>query len=403
MSTSDRTIQQSWCPSRLPLFSYGFRPFFLLAGLSAPLFLVVWLLVLADIVTLPGSVSALAWHSHEMLFGFVAAAIAGFLLTAVPSWTGTKALSGRPLVGLVVVWLAGRVASLPFLADSIPAALIDLAFFPALAAALATPLVRAGKTQNMMFLVLLALLTLGNLLIRLDWLDIAPGATARGLALVSGVVLMMIAVIGGRIIPAFTHNALRARGEEIKLMAPPAISKLALGLTAAAVVVDVLLPETVAAGILALAAGAAHLVRFVHWRTDRTAHDPLLWILHLGYGWVIAALLLKGMWLLGDVAIGAAWQHALNVGAFATMILAVMSRASLGHTGRPLVASGATVMGYAALTAATIARISVPLLPGAWQSNGLALAGSLWILAFGLFVAVYAPILIGPRPDSKLS
>ena len=390
-------------PSAPPvvLFQYGFRPFFLLAGLSAPVLVALWLAVLAGVLPLPGTVAPMSWHAHEMLFGFAGAAIAGFLLTAVPSWTGTSALADRPLAALVALWLAGRIASLPPVADGWIATMIDLAFFPALGAALAAPLLRAGKWRNTAFLLLLGLMTVGNLLFRLEWLGLTAETQAQGIALVTGVVLMMIAVIGGRIVPAFTRNALRARGDMTEVGSPPAVDKLALALTVAVVAVDVVLPGSALAGALALAAASAHAVRLAHWRGDRTLHDPLLWILHLGYAWIVVALGLKAAWLLGGFAIGATWLHALTAGAFATMILAVMSRAALGHTGRTLVAPRATAVGYVLLTLAALVRIAAPQLPFVNYTDGLAVAGVLWTLAFGLFVLDYAPMLLRPRADGR--
>ncbi|MBP2315568.1 NnrS family protein [Azospirillum soli] len=390
-------------PSAPPfvVFQYGFRPFFLLAGLSAPALVAIWLLVLTGALPLPGDVAPMSWHAHEMLFGFASAAIAGFLLTAVPSWTGTSALAGRPLAALVALWLAGRIASLPPFADGWGATVVDLAFFPALGAALAMPLLRAGKWRNTAFLLLLGLMTVGNLLFRLEWHGLTSGTQAQGIALVTGVVLMMIAVIGGRIVPAFTRNALRARGDTTEVGSPSAVDTLALALTVAVIAVDVFLPASAMAGVLALAAASAHAVRLARWRSDRTLHDPLLWILHVGYGWIVVALGLKAAWLLGDAAVGATWLHALTAGAFATMILGVMSRAALGHTGRKLVAPRATAVGYVLLTLAALVRIAAPLLSSVNYADGLAVAGVLWTLAFGLFVLDYAPMLLRPRVDGR--
>ncbi|MGQ9371227.1 NnrS family protein [Azospirillum sp. ST 5-10] len=388
-------------PALPTLFHYGFRPFFLLAGLSAPALVGLWLAVLGGLVPMDGAVAPVSWHAHEMLFGFAGAAIAGFLLTAVPSWTASTALSGAPLAALVALWLAGRVASLPAFAAGWAATAVDLAFLPAVGLALAVPLVRAGKARNTAFLALLALMTAGNLLIRLEWLGVPAGSEAQGRALAIGVVLMMIAVIGGRIVPAFTRNALRARGDATAVAVPSALDTAALALTAAVVAVDVVLPASAAAGALALAAALAHAVRLARWRGDRTLHDPLLWILHVGYAWVPVALGLKAAWLLGDVAVGTAWLHALTAGSFATMILAVMSRATLGHTGRPLTAPRATAVGFVLLTLAAVARVVAPVLPGVAYTDGLAAAGLLWTAAFVLFLVDYAPILLRPRADGR--
>jgi uncharacterized protein involved in response to NO len=192
------------------LFSYGFRPFFLLAGLSALYILALWLNVLTSGTWPVDAVPAMSWHAHEMLFGFVGAAVAGFLLTAVPNWTGMPRLQGWPLVGLTALWLAGRIAVSPVIGAPSPVlALVDLAFFPALGTALALPLIRAGKWRNIVFLLLLALMFTANLLFHLEWLGGTEDTARQGIALAAGIVLLMVSVIGGRIVPNFTVNALR--------------------------------------------------------------------------------------------------------------------------------------------------------------------------------------------------
>lgn len=398
---TDQTVDQRRRTAPLAVFGYGFRPFFLFAGLSAPALVVVWLAVLTGIVPLPGDVAAVSWHAHEMLFGFVIAAVAGFLLTAVPNWTGSKGLSGWPLAGLFALWVAGRFASLPALAAEPVAAIIDVAFLPVLGAVLAHPLVRARKWSNTAFLGLLALLAAGNLLVRLEWLGVAASSAAPGTALAIGVVLMMVTVIGGRIVPAFTRNTLKARGDATVIPAPSRIDAATVALTAAVVATEVLAPETVVAGGVALVAAAAHGARLARWRADRTLRDPLLWVLHLGYAWIVVALALKAAWLLGGAVGGTAWLHALTAGGFATMILGVMSRAALGHSGRPLVVPKATAVAFGVLTLAAAARVLAPLAVGIGYTDWLAVAGGMWTLAFGLFLIDYAPILLRPRADGR--
>ena len=384
------------------IFTYGFRPFFLLSGLAAPVLLAAWIAVLATGSWPDGAVPAPAWHAHEMLFAFVAAAVAGFLLTAVPNWTGTKALSGWPLAGLIGLWLAGRIALLPFAGVPLPvAALVDLAFLPALGVALAGPLVVAGKIRNTAFLALLGVLTAANLLFHLDWLGVLPGGTALGETLAIGVVLMMVAVIGGRIVPAFTRNALRPRGLDGTIVSRPWLEKVTLLSTLLMIPADLALPGGVVAGLLALVAALAHGLRLAGWQPVKTLDQPILWVLHLGYGWVPAALALKAAHLLGAGVDGSSWVHALTAGAFATMILAVMTRASLGHTGRMLVVTRPTVAAYLLLTVAAVLRVVAPELQGGLYRTALEGAGAAWIAAFALYLYVYAPILLGPRADGR--
>ncbi len=388
-------------PTAKVFFAYGFRPFFLLAGISAALFIPLWVGVLSGAFGLGSAIPLSGWHAHEMLFGFAVAAITGFLLTAIPSWTGTAAVSGPPLMGLVALYLAGRIASLPMLADYTVAAVVDLAFLPALGAVVAGPLVRAGKLRNTAFLVLLALLTVANALFRLEWLGLTAGTASFGITLMIGVVLQMVTVIGGRIIPGFTQNALRIREPGVLITPLPSLERIVLLLTALLIPADLLLPGSVVAGVLALAAAVAHGVRLSRWEGRRTLSQPVLWILHAGYAWIVVALLLKGLEFAVGLPLGGAWLHALTAGAFTTMILAVMTRATLGHTGRAIVVSRLTVTAYALVLLAGLARTLLPMLPnGAWTPV-LHTAGALWTLGFILYLWVYAPILTAPRADGR--
>ena len=397
-SATDRTER----PGTPLIFAYGFRPFFLLSGVAAAALLAGWVAILITGAWVDGPIGASAWHAHEMLFGFVAAAVAGFLLTAVPSWTGTNALSGRPLAILVGLWLAGRLAVLPFTGVPLPVAtVIDLAFFPALGVALAKPLIAAGKLRNTAFLGLLALLTVSNLCFHLEWLGVVDEGVAHGEMLSIGVVLMMVTVIGGRIVPAFTRNALRARGVDAPVDSVPWLEKVTLASTLLMIPADLAVPETVVAGLVALVAALAHGARLARWQPLKTLDQPVLWVLHLGYAWVPAALAIKAAYMLGGIMAESAWIHAMTAGAFATMILAVMTRASLGHTGRMLVVSRTTVGSYAFLTAAAVLRVAAPELPGQLHWNALQLAGVAWIAAFTLYLIAYAPILLAPRADGR--
>ena len=386
-------------PSIPILFQYGFRFFFLFSGVAAVGLLAAWLGVLATGEWPQHAVGASAWHAHEMLFGMVVAAIAGFLLTAVPSWTGTKAVAGAPLMALAALWMAGRVAVFPWVGVPEPvAAVIDIAFLPALGVALARPLVAAGKWRNSAFLILIGLLTTANLLIHLDWLDLLDGGTDAGFALGLGIVLMMVTVIGGRILPAFTRNGLGRAGLGVRSW--PLVERATLVLTLALIPATIAAPESAVTGLIALAAAAAHTARLAGWQGWKAWRSPILWILHVGYLWVPVALLLRGLHALADLP-AAAGTHALTVGAFATLILAVMSRASLGHTGRPLVVTRVTVAAYVLLTAAAAARTLSPLLPVDWVWSALQWSGYGWVAAFTLYLVAYAPVLLAPRADGR--
>lgn len=385
------------------LFSYGFRPFFLLAGLSAAGLVPLWVCVATGAFGLGGALPPSGWHAHEMLFGFATAAIAGFLMTAIPSWTGTVAVKGRPLMVLAALFIAGRFASLPAVAESGAAALVDLAFLPAVGALVAMPLIRAGKARNTAFLALLALLTAANALIRLEWMGVTQATSAMGVSLALGIVLQMVTVIGGRIVPSFTQNALRQIEPTLAITPLPLLEKATLLLTLLLIPADLLIPGSLATGALALAAAVAHGVRLSRWKSLMTLHSPVLWILHAGYAWIVVSLALKGLEFFAGLSLAGAWLHALTAGAFTTMILAVMTRAALGHTGRAIVVSRTTVAAYVLVLLAGAARTLLPMLPDGVWTPVLHGAGALWTLGFLLFLWVYAPILTGPRADGRPS
>ncbi|MGQ9365884.1 NnrS family protein [Azospirillum sp. A39] len=384
------------------LVAYGFRPFFLFAGVAAAALVALWLLVLIGGAWPDGAVGPVQWHAHEMLYAFVAAAVAGFLLTAVPNWTGTAALTGRPLGALVGLYLAGRLVLVPGAGvPPLPAALVDLAFLPALGGALAGPLVRAGKGRNTAFLGLLGLLFTGNLLFHLEWLGIAGDGVRLGQTLAIGTVVMMIAVIGGRIVPAFTRNALAQRGVAVDVTPLPWLERTTLAATLLLIPAELALPGSAAVGALALLAAAAHAARLARWHGPKTLDQPLVWVLHAGYAWLPVGLALKAATALGAPVSDGAGIHALTAGTFATMILAVMTRASLGHSGRPLAVGAAVASTYRLVLAAAALRVLAAEAPGGLYWPLLEAAGAAWLAAFTLYLAVYAPILLTPRADGR--
>jgi len=384
------------------LFSYGFRPFFLLAAAWASFALPALLVGLA-LGAWPGEALPLArWHGHEMLFGFVAATIAGFLLTAVPTWTGSRPISGLPLAGLAVLWLAGRAVMSPFAGlHGTPWLLLSAAFFPALGAVLAVPLVRARNYRNLQFLLILALLAGADALfvsVQLGWL--AP-PTFDPLRFAVNLVMLLIAVVGGRIVPAFTINALLKAGERCVFTPRPWLDRASVTAVAAVVGVDILRPDSALAGGLAALAAALLAARASRWNGRRTLTMPIVWVLHAGFAWVCVALALKAVWLLAHAPWAANWLHALTAGAFGTMILGVMTRVALGHTGRELVVARPIVASYVLVIAGAALRVVGPTALPAHYVQVLATAGALWSAAFVVFLAVYLPILIAPRPDQR--
>ncbi len=387
-------------PKLVP-FAQGLRPFFLLAGIDAIFNMAVWLAVYFDVLAWPRTaVPAMFWHAHEMMFGFVGAAIGGFLLTAVPGWTGRSSYAGAPLVTLALIWLGGRVAMLPFaVLPPVLSAIVDLAFFPAVVIALAPPLVRARKMRNAVFLLLLALLFAADVAFQLGRLGLFDNGEQAGLLGAVDLVLLLVAVVGGRIIPAFTRSGLSRRGLAVDIDPDPWLEAVAIASVAAVGLADMLnMRWGDAASLVAAVLNAA---RWVQWKGWRSWREPLIWVLHLGYAWLIAGLALKAFWLALHADFAANWLHALTVGVFATMILAVMTRASLGHTGRALATPRPMVAGYGLVTAAAAFRVFGPALAPTHYEMWVALAGGCWIAAFSLFVIVYGPILTLPRVDGR--
>jgi uncharacterized protein involved in response to NO len=380
------------------IFNYGFRPFFLLAGVQAVVAMTVWLAVLHGMPWEMTWLAPIQWHAHEMIFGFVTAALAGFLLTAVASWTGQRGFAGPPLMVLVAIWLAGRIAMAPGL--GVPQALaaaIDLAFLPAVAMAIVPSLIRAGNVRNFPLVGFLVLLFAANLLFHAP--DLAARLGIPGLTLAVDTILLMITLVGGRIVPAFTGNALRDRHPEARVPAFGWVDRAALAAAATVLVVDLIIPGGRLAGAVALVACVLHGWRLSRWRGWLTRGMPIAWVLHVAYAWIPVGLGLKALWLLWQFPVGAGWLHALTAGAYATMILAVMTRAALGHTGRPLVAAKPIVAAYLLVTLAALTRVFAPVVAPAIPQITWTVAGLLWITAFLLYCAVYAPILSRPRAD----
>ncbi len=379
-----------------PLLTAGFRPFFLAAAGWAVLSMAVWLPLFSGAVELPSRFDPLSWHIHEMLFGFAMAAVGGFLLTAIPNWTGRAPVAGTPLAVLVGLWLLGRVACLfsALITDWL-VVVADLAFAAALEVVAARELSAAGNRRNYPLLAPVIVLAIANLLMHLQSFGVAvpPGIGWRlGIA----VVIVLISVIGGRIVPTFTNNWLHARGIT---PVPPNLSSLehaARGTLIAAMLGWVFLPDWRALSALLLTAAAFNLARLARWRGIATAEEPLLLILHVGYLWLVVGVALLGLSLISDAVPPAAAVHALTAGAMGTMILAVMTRATLGHTGRVLRADTVTMIIYALVSASALLRIVA-----AWVADGqmdlFEVAVLAWVGAFALFAAEYGPMLLAPR------
>ena len=379
-----------------PVLNYGFRCFFLLAGLWAALAVAVWLWLLWGGVRTWVGPDPLLWHSHEMLIGFVGAAMAGFLLTAVPAWTTQPPLQGTPLGVLALAWLLGRAAML--LGGVLPAflvMLIDLLFPVLLVLVIARMLLAAGNRRNYPLALLVGLFPLADLLIHLDLLGIIAGGR-QALNALPHLAAVLVTIVGGRITPSFTANWFRLRGISVTITHRAWLEKTIIPATLLTALLLILAPQFWLSALAALVIAALHGLRLAGWGGWRTLSEPLLTVLHLGYGWLALGYALLGLAGFGLFQPGAA-LHALTAGALGIMILAVMTRVALGHTGRELRATRPIIWTYGLVTLAALLRVLTPWLgqPALW------LSGLLWIAGFALFTVVYWPILTGPRADSK--
>jgi uncharacterized protein involved in response to NO len=373
------------------VLSYGFRPFFLLAGVFAPLAMIMWIGALAGQWSIGGSYGALNWHAHEMLFGYASAALAGFMLTAIPNWTGRLPVSGYQLLAIVCLWLAGRAAmAVPDLLGLLPSAIIDGAFLFAMAVIAGREIVAGKNWKNLKILAGLSALTIANAMFHASVL--VEGSAAEASRATVGVYVTLIAVVGGRIVPSFTRNWLVKAGSPRLPQPFSRFDVMAILALVVACIAWVAAAQTVAAAILAFIAAALQAVRLWRWVGWRTAAEPLLLVLHIGYGFIPLGLLCVGLSELGILSPPSA-LHVLTVGAIGVMTFAIMTRASLGHTGRPLTASTNISVAYAALILAAIVRPFAEVFPEAYHLL-LAIAGVAWIVAFGLFLAEYGPILV---------
>ena len=380
-------------PDGFALFALGFRPFYLLAAVFAALSMPLWALQFSGVLGhayLAGPV----WHAHEMLFGFALAVIVGFLFTAGRNWTNQPTPTGVPLAGLALLWLAARVLVLtPF---GVAAALANVAFPLAAAAALARPFIRAGNRRNYFFIALLVLMGVAAGVVHAAQLGWGSWPAGAGIAVGLDVVLFIVAVMAGRVVPMFTNNGVPG----VQATRHARVEQLALGSVLALLVVDALgiagLPVVVIAGVGAL----AHTVRWVLWQPWRTRRVPLVWVLHLAYAWVPVHLGLRAAAGLGAVLPSLA-THALTVGAIGGLVIGMMTRTARGHTGRPLKADRWEVACYVLVAAAAMVRVGLPLLaPGETVHAALASA-LLWSAGFGLYALRYGPVLSRPRVDGR--
>lgn len=360
-------------------FAAGWRPFFLATGAMGAVAVPVWLAALAGHLPL-----GVDWHAHEMIFGFGFAALAGFLLTAIPNWTGREPLSGTPLAALFILWCAGRLAAL-FAVFPI----VDAAFLPTLGVVSLHAVAKARNRRN--YGVVLVVFLLGACNVAYHSYD-----QAIGLEGAIWLLTILIAVIGGRITPAFTQSALRQAGRtDIVCSTPRWLDRGTVALIAATGLASLGAPGSLLSSGVALAAAAAAAARMVGWHSLETWRTPIVWILHVGMAWLPVALLLHAVSELDPAFFDVAATHAFTAGLIGTMILAVASRAALGHSGRPLVASPPTVLAYVLVSSGALLRVAAP-----WHDAVIA-SGVLWSLGYALFTVAYVRVVLAPRADGK--
>ena len=375
------------------LWNLGFRPFYLLASGFAALSILLWVCQYTG--HLPATyVRSPSWHGHEMLYGYTLAVVAGFLLTAVRAWTGKPTPAGVPLMALAALWVAGRVLVLTPFATA--AAIVNAAFPVAIAVAIGIPIVRSRNRRNYFFIALLLLLGLAVLAFHLAHLGMLPWPERASLQVGLDVVLFILAVMGGRVIPMFTNNGIPG----VQAGRHPAVEKLALGGVLVLLAADLLQAPPSIVAVAALLVATAHAARLYLWQPWRTFGTPIVWVLHVAYGWIVIHLVLRGLSALG-LAGELLALHALTIGAIGGMTIGMMTRTARGHTGRPLVADRFEVACYVLVSVAAATRVfGGMVLPGAYLATIVA-SGVCWSVAFALYAVRYWPVLSRPRLDGK--
>ena len=378
--------------SGLTVLGLGFRPFYLLAAVYAVAAIFLWLLALRGAAGLTGV--GLAWHTHEMLFGFVPAVMAGFLLTAVRNWTGLPTPTGVPLALLALLWIAARVMAIT--GPSLLVATVDVLFIPALATVIARPIIRSRNRRNYKLLAILFSLVAANIVYHCATAGmIAPELASQALLFAIHIVLLLLSIIGGRVTPVFTANAIPGA----KPRSHKGIDTIAMGGLLATAVATWFAVPPVALSLLYAITAIAHTLRLGLWQPWLTRRNPLLWMLPVSYLWIPLSLVLASLAML-DVLPMVAVVHAMTAGAMTSMMMAMMMRSSLGHTGRILQASRIDIAAYVILQIAAISRVAATVLPSSYTML-VAVSGAAWILSFSLYLVHYGPMLLRPRIDGR--
>jgi len=378
------------------LWQLGFRPFFLFGSLHALLAMLLWIAYLTGWLPRIGYLDPILWHSHEMIYGFTAAIIGGFVLTASQNWTGKRGVNGKPLQFLVALWVLGRVlVSIPG-APGILTAVIDLSFFPVLSFLMVPYLKDPDLRTERVFFLFFALFFTGNLLVHLQALGILQGYARSGVYLGLNTVVLVIIFMGGRVIPFFTESSV-SRKQPKTWQGVELTSHVSAGLF---LVADLFLPSSLPLAIIAFVAAGVHLVRLSGWYAPRIRRAPLIWVLHVGYLWLVIGFALSGLATLGLIAKTPA-LHAFTVGGLGVIIYGMISRVALGHTGRRLHPQALVVAGFYLLNFSAVFRVFGPIfLPNLYLWT-LVMSAVLWIAAFFLYLLIYSPMLLAPRLDRR--
>ena len=382
-------------PQRLALFALGFRPFYLLAALLAALSVPVWVAQYVGVLPAHGPIAGLTWHMHEMVFGFAVAVITGFLFTAGRNWTNQPTPTGRTLAALAALWVAARVLTIT--GPSFAAAYVDFAFLPLVAWFLWRALKAANNKRNYFFVALLAALALFNMAFWFAAFGIAPFSPLVPVKAALYVIVLIVAIMGGRVIPMFTQNAL----PNARVRRNMTLDRWAIGLLAAALALDVLAAPGWLLVPVALAAAVSHAIRLALWDPVATRIRPIVWILHLSYAWIPLGLVLLAVAALTPSVHEVYAVHSFAIGAVGGMIIGMITRTALGHTGRPLVAGLAETFAYGLVQAAAFTRVVVGLAVPAAYGHTLALSALFWSAGFAVYAIAYFPILTRPRADGR--
>ncbi len=378
----------------IAVFRLGFRPFYLLAALWAALAVPVWIAQFAGVLAPPTAYPALLWHAHEMTFGFALAVIVGFLLTAVRAWTGLPTPTGGRLAALVALWVGARVFN--YAGPASAAMLLDAAFIVASMVTIGVVLLKARNHRNLFVLAVLTAFLVANSMFHLALAGRIDASPLQGARLFVFVIVLLTCVIGGRVIPTFTANALRG----VRQWRDPRLDWAALAATALALLLVLLPVPTGVVAATCFAAAALQAVRLAGWNPWATRATPILWILHASYAWIPIGLVLLALGSLGIVP-GSAGVHALTLGAIGGLIIGMITRTALGHTARPLKAGRIETAAYALVQAAVLLRLApmlVPALPYLPWTTAAALA---WSAAFAVYLVKYVPVLTSPRLDGR--